>query len=271
MNESGGGAPVYNPTDTPGYGPFGRPFPGQKAPSPPPKNYSTGPARRGKPSATPAPAAAAPDPWAGVPGAVRDQSNAITDKFLAVLGYPGGVDATKLAQDLAKSGTNITGSPFMAYEWLYSHSSAMDDRRRSEAPWAEFGMDRDSYVQTTSKLNSVMASWTGSALSADLVKQAIQGSWTPDQIKNVATYGNAEGTGPMLADAQLTGADPWIGQGQTYTQTLQGFQSFEGQHPTDKATLGAWFRFGVSARTLGHDSGGSAQAGKPLLAGSEVR
>jgi hypothetical protein len=281
VNEQDGGAPVYNPTDTPGYSPFGRPFPGQKAPAPPPKNYSTGPARRGKPSGSPAPAAP-PDPWAGVPGAVRDQSNALTDKFLATVGYPKGMDASSIAQKLAKSGVNTTGSPFDAYQWLYDNSGMSIDMKNSN-PWSQFGMDKDSYKQTVSKLDSVYASWTGGSLTSLSVADtgyisqgaplwnAIRGSWTPDQIKNFATFGNAEGTGPMLADAQLTGADPWIGQGQTYTQTLQGFQSFEGQHPTDKATLASWFRFGVSAKTLGNAGEAAGTAGKPLLAGSEVR
>lgn len=238
-------------------------------PQPPPANYGTGPPRRGK-SSNPPPQSA-PDPWAGVPGAVRDQANALVDKFLSTIGYPQGVDATSIAQKLAKSGVNITGSSFSAFYWLYQNT--LSDSQRQASPWAMFGMDKDSYNQTVSKLNSVMSSWTGSNFDSLTLRDAIWGSWTPDQIRNFAMFGNAEGTGPMLADAQLSGADPWIGQGQTYTQTLQGFQSFEGSAPADKATLAAWFRFGVGAKQIGAgaEAVGTAAPQQLFRQTSEVR
>jgi hypothetical protein len=248
VNVADGGASVYNPEDTPGVNPFGRPYPGSNSPSPPPSHYDSGPQRRGKASSKPPPAPP-PDPWAGVAGAVRDQANALVDKFMATVGYLQGIDATSLAQRLAKSGTNITGSPFGAYEWLWGN--ALNDSQRQANPWSEFGMGKDDYNQTVSKLNSVMASWTGDSFDANTLKNAIWGSWTPDQIRNFAMFGNPEGTGQLSADAQLSGADPWVGMGQTYAQTLQGFEAFEGAMPTDKATLAAWFRFGVGARQLG--------------------
>ena len=267
-----GPEPVYNPDDTPGVNPFGRPYPGSNNPTPPPANYDTGPARRGSSSKKPPPAPP-PDPSAGVAGAVRDQSNALVDKFLATLGYPQGIDANALALKLAKSGTNITGSPFDAYEWLFGN--ALSDSQRQANPWAEFGMGKDDYTQTVGKLNSVMASWTGDSFSADTLKQAIRGSWTPDQIRNFAMFGNPEGTGQLTADAQFSGADPWIGMGQTYTQTLQGFETFEGSTPTDKATLAAWFRFGANTKTLGAGQeavqSAAPRGGQLQVAGAEVR
>lgn len=267
-----GPEPVYNSQDTPGVNPFGRPYPGSNNPTPPPTNYDTGPARRGKPSAKPAPAPAPPDPWAGVPGAVRDQANALVDKFLATLGYPQGIDANSLAQKLAKSGTNITGSAFDAYAWLFGN--AINDSQRKASPWAEFGMDKDSYTQTVAHLNSVLASWTGDNFDADTLKKALRGSWDPNLIRNFAMFGNPEGTGPLTADAQFTGADPWIGLGQTYTQTLQGFETFEGSTPTNKAALAAWFRFGANTKTLGQGQEAVTtlpRGGALQVAGSVVR
>jgi hypothetical protein len=145
------------------------------------------------------------------------------------------------------------------------------DAERQAMPWMRFGLDKDTYGQTVSKLNSVMANWTGDSLDADTMRSAIRGSWTPDQIRNFAMFGNAEGTGPMLESAQLSGENPWLSVGQTFTQTQEGFNQFEGHTPTDKATLGAWFRFGVSAKQLRSGPEASITAGKPLAAGSEVR
>lgn len=282
MNITSDNTPVYNPIDTPGLNPWGHPYPlgtarNPKPPAPPKQNYNTGPGRRASASSSKKPAPAPPpDPWAGIPGAVRDQANALTDKFLATVGYPKGVDANSLAQQLAKSGINITGSPFDAYQWLYNNGISHD--QQVAMPWAQFGMGKDDYTQTVSKLRSVYASWTGEQLpditsGYDVLWQAIRGSWTPDQIKNYAIFGNAEGTGPMLASAQLTGDSPWLSQGQSYQQALEGFQNFEGHTPTDKATLGAWFRFGVSAKTLSAGQGATQQAAQhPLQAtGSAVR
>jgi len=281
VNLTGDNTPVYNPQDTPGYNPFGHPYP--TSPTPPPKHYDSGPPRKGKSSKKPAPAPP-PDPWAGVPGAVRDQANAIVDKFLATVGYPQGLDANSIAQQLAKSSVNITGSPFDAYQWLYDNILGVKNPDLAKnSPWAAFGMGKDDYTQTVSKLDSVYSNWTGEKLSTQNLGangglwsgsplwQAIRGSWTPDQIRNFAMFGNAEGTGPLLADAQMTGADPWIGMGQTYTQTLQGFQTFEGSTPTDKATLAAWFRFGASTKQLGGQQATQQATQKPLYQPAEVR
>jgi len=283
---NGGAAPVYNPVDTPGLNPWGQPYPSGSyrnptPPKPPAQSYASGPAKRSSGSKSPAPAAP-PDPWAGVPGAVRDQANALVDKFLSTIGYPQGIDATALAQKLAKSGTNITGSPLDAYQWLYSNG--ITEQQQLAMPWAQFGMGKDDYGQTVAKLDSVYASWTGEKLSTQNLGgngglwggspmwQAIRGSWTPDQIKNFAMFGNAEGTGPLLESAQLTGDNPWLSEGQTYQQTLEGFQAFEGHTPTDKATLGAWFRFGASTKSLSAGRGAvGTVAQKPLVTASEVR
>ena len=242
-------------------------------PSPPRTGgYPTGPSTTRSPyHANPAPAAAPSDPWANVPPAIHTQADQLVNTFLNSVGWPKGYDANQAALHLAQAGTNIMASPFNAYEWLYQNTVSGDTKNLQ--PWAEFGMDADTYHQTVSKLNASYFTWTGQQLGADVVKQAILGSWTPDQLQNFAMFGNASGSGTMLPSAQLSGSMPWLSTGQSYTQTLENFQQFEGHTPTDGATLAAWFRFGQGAKQLGSTSGPTATTpARPVVAtGSEVR
>lgn len=202
---------------------------------------------------------------------MHDQAVQLVEKFLTSVGWPKGYDANQAALHLAQTGMNLTGDPMIAFQWLYDNT--ISGATRNDQPWGAFGMLKDDYTATVQKLNSVMTSWTGNALDAETLKSAIRFSWTPDEVRNFATYGNPEGTGTLLPQAQLSGTMPWLSQGETYTQALQGFQAFEDHLPSDKATLAAWFRFGVSAKQLG---GGSEAVGsvapKSLAVGqSEIR
>lgn len=192
---------------------------------------------------------------------MHDQAVALVEKFMASAGWPKNIDANSAAMQLAKSGINLTASPFDAYGWLFDNvlGTKIDTKTM---PWAQFGMLKDDYNSTVSKMDSVMFEWTGQQLSTQNLGangglwsgsplwQAIRGGWLPDQIRNYATYGNPSGTGQMLANAQFSGDMPWLSVGQSYTQTLDQFQAFEEHAPTDKATLAAWWRFGQSAKQL---------------------
>lgn len=253
----------YGPADPPsGYG----------QPSTPPSSYDPGPApyqsyyhaSPSKPSAQ-----TSSDVWSGISPGAHDQAVQLADTFGATLGWPDGWDVNKWALALAKSGVNVS-SAFDAYEWLFNNAISADQRQAS--PWARFGMTKDAYNSKVQAMNSVMATWTGSSLSPDDLANAIKNSWTPTEIQNFATFGNPEGTGPMLAQAQMSGSMPWLGLGQTYQQTLQGFQSFEDHAPDSTATLAAWFRFGQSAKQLGGGGEAIGSASSQIQrAGSTVR
>ncbi len=270
----GGSVDVYNPDETPGVTPAG-----YAPPQHPPAQYNVGPPAGQSyyhaPPASPKAAATAPDPWKDVVGAVHDQSVSLVEKFLASLGWPKAVDANAAALALAKSGVNITADNFAAYGWLYWHAPGITGDLQKNNPWAKYGLDKISYQTTVSKLNSVYSSWTGDNLPGDVtggaLDTAIIDSWTPDQLKNFATFGNAEGTGQMLPQAQMSGTMPWLSQGQSYQQTLSGFTAFETHNPQDKSTLAAWFRFGVSAKQLGGAAEPVTTAHQVQGAGSVIR
>lgn len=262
---TGGSAPAPFP-----YGPAD-PKPGWNTPAP--VTYNPGPPTgRSYYHAPPAPpkAKAAPDPWADIPGAVHDQARSLMEKFLTTVGWPKGLDANEWELKLAKSGINITASPFDAYQWLFDNALSGDQRTNS--PWAQFGMLKDDYNSVVSKFNTTFANYTGGTLDSGTLATAIKNSWTPPQFLNFATFGNPEGTGPMLEDAQLSGSMPWLSQGQTYQATLEGFQAFEGHIPADKDTLAAWFRFGISAKQVGASRPPTASATQQVQkSSSEVR
>lgn len=199
------------------------------------------------------------------------------DKFEQLIGGAAqGFDSEGTALKLAKSGANITGGSFDAFQWLYDN--ILTDAQRQNSPWAQYGLDKDSYTTTVAKMDSAYFSWTGDQLSGQgtaknsMLWQAIRASATPDQIENLAVYGNLTGTGPVLTQAQYTGDMPWLSSGQTYASTLQSFQAMEGHTPTDKSTLAAFWRFGQSSKQLSGGALAIGSAAKQLQGStSEVR
>lgn len=278
--QGGGGDNSVDPSTDPGGGAgIGLPADTSIGPVIPPPSYPTGPPSQssyyhGSPSnAPPSP----PDPWGGISSSVHSQAAQDVDKFEQLIGGAAqGFDSEGTALKLAKSGANITGGSFDAFQWLYDNT--LTDAQRQNSPWAQYGLDKDSYTTTVAKMDSAYFSWTGDQLSAQgtaknsMLWQSIRASATPDQIENLAIYGNLTGTGPVLAQAQYTGDMPWLSAGQTYSSTLQSFQSFENQTPTDKSTLAAFWRFGQSAKQLGGSALAVGSAAKQLQGStSEVR
>jgi len=280
----GGGGPVDPYTDPGGGAGIGLPPDWQVFPVIAPASVPTGPSTttsyyhaNSKPSSSAPPP---PDLWADISGAVHSAATQLVDKFQNLIGGAAkGFDSEGQALALAKSGVNLTTSsaPLDAFQWLFDNK--LTDAQRTANQWAQFGMDKDLYNTTVAKLNSFYFEWTGDQLSADgsAMKnsgmwQGIRESWTPDEVRNLAMFGNRTGSGQVLASAQFMGDMPWLSAGQTYTQTLQQFQQMEEQQPTDKATLAAFWRFGMGAKQLG---GGAEATGvvaqKPLFTGTAVR
>lgn len=271
-SDIGSSDPGTDPGGGLGYAP--PPYIPPPPPAPPPSYVPSGPSKRG-PAVNSTPQAAANDPWKDIPGAIHDQATAMVEKFMSTVGWPKGVDANQAALKLATYGSNITGAPMDAFQYLYNNVLSHD--QQVAMPWAQFGMIKDEYEQTKSKLAYTYFDLTG--LQAEdptwggtFMWQAIHGGWNPDEIRNYVTYGNAQGGSAPQAAAQFGGDMPWLSAGQTYTQTLQGFQSFEGHAPQDRATLASWWRFGANARQLGSGTEAVGSASRQLVAaGSEVR
>ena len=253
--------------------PFNWPSPPPDDTTPPlPSSYPTGPPQqqnyyhRSSGNSAPSP----PDPWKDVPPRVHEQAIALVEQFMQAAGWPTYVDTNQAALGLSKSGLNLTASPFDAFDWLFNNS--ISGAYRDNNPWARFGMGKDEYNQTAGKLHAVFFDWTGDTMNAQILTQAIRGAWTPDEIRNWAMFGNASGAGPMLESAKFTGDMPWLSSGQTYTQVLEQFQSFEETTPADKATLAAFWRFGQSAKQLGTAREAAMTTSRQSAAGiSEIR
>jgi hypothetical protein len=260
---------VYNPTDTPGLNPWGHPYP---TIAPPPPVYPTGPIYQQSyyhaPAKAAAPAPVAPDPWKGISAGAHDQAVNLADKFGASLGWPNGWDVNAWSLKLAQSGINLN-SQLDSYDWLFQN--AVSDGQRQANPWAQLGMDKDTYNTLHDKMNSVFSDWTGNQLDAATMLQALRGNWTPDEIKNFAIYGSPTGGTTPQASASFLGDMPWLSSGQTYTQTLQGFTSFEDHAPSDRQTLAAWFRFGQSVKQTASRADPTATPNPKMAAMSEVR
>lgn len=203
-----------------------------------------------------------PDPWAGIPGAIHDGSNALVDTFVRGLGSEQMVqDANTIAIRLAKAYPYLLTQPSYAYEQLFNWAISDDQRLRN--PWLRFGMKADDYYTTVGKLNAMYSEWTGDWLGNGLqgseiihnvdhpLWQAIRGGWLPNEVKNFAMYGNPQGGGELRAEAKYAGSNPWLGQGQSYNQTMQQFAQFEGYQPPSKEVLADFWRFGSTLKNLG--------------------
>lgn len=284
---AGGGPGTIDPYTDPGGGPgIGLPADWQVFPTPtnPAPSYPTGPPSQrnyyhASNTASPPPP---PDPWAGISSAVHSQATQTVDQFESLIGGAApGFDLAGVALALAKSGMNITGGKLDGWQWLYDTQLTLDQKKAN--PWAQFGLDKDSYNTVVKKMDSSYFNWTGEQMSTQNLGaqglfwqgspmwQAIRENWTPDQIQNYAIYGNSTGSGTPLASAQFSGSMPWLSAGQTYSQTLQQFESFGQTTPTDKATLAAFWRFGASAKQIGAGQEAVATA-KPVQGSmAEVR
>ena len=202
-------------------------------------------------------------PWErGASNTAADQATQIVIQFLSIMGYPAGLDATKLAIALLQN--NLELSPEQAYNWLFTQLSPTLQKAN---PNAEFGMTKDAYTTTFNALVDAYSTLTGATdVPPDVLRMAIDQQWTQAELteflRNDSRYSNP---------AQL----PWLQQGMTFRDVRNQFYQTYGHNPTDPTQLASWFNFRVGAQQVGGGQVASQQASQgPVrnpLSQSEIR
>ena len=174
----------------------------------------------------------------GPSNTAADQATQVVLQFLSVMGYPSGLNATKLALAILKNGLYL--SPERAYNYLFTQISA---KLRTANPNAEFGMTKDAYTTTLNAFKDAFENLTGTPdVPHDVLRMAIDQQWTQSELtrflQNDSRYSNP---------AQL----PWLQQGTTYRDVKNQFFQSYGHNPTDVGQLANWFNFRVAAQQVG--------------------
>jgi len=173
--------------------------------------------------------------FANLPGPERAQIQAITAEFVGFLGYPQTINENMLMVLLMQQG--LQNQPEQAFSYLFGQIPA--DLQKA-APWSQFGLDEMTYMNTRGKLIAAWTDLTGAAISDEVMRQAIAGHWSEQQLETFAR------SDPRLADAQ-----PWLAQGQSHLQVQEAYIASYGHAPQDDAVLAGWFRFSQERRFLG--------------------
>lgn len=206
------------------------------------KNQVGSPAATG-PSGTQAPSTAQNKAFADLPGPERAQIQAITSEFMGFLGYPQNINENMLMVLLMQQG--LQNNPDQAFQYLFGQITT--DLQKA-APWAQFGLDEATYMNTRGKLIAAWSDLTGVAMPDDVMHQAMAGHWSEQQLEQFAR-----------TDKGLAATQPWIAQGQSHLQVQEAYIASYGHAPQDDAVLAAWFKFSQSARQIGSSTARQTQ------------
>jgi hypothetical protein len=178
----------------------------------------------------------------GTSNTALQQATAIIEQFLAIMGWPAGVNAEDLASKMLEQGLEL--SPARAYNWLFTQ---IPEALQEANPNAEFGMTQDTYVSSLNAFRDSFESFTGTPeIPHDVLRIAIDQGWTQSQmmqfLKNDARYSD-----PTLL--------PWLSAGMGYRDVANQFHQTYGSAPTDRNQLASWFRFKTGAQQVGQSQG----------------
>jgi hypothetical protein len=202
---------------------------------------------------------AAPSGIANLPGYAQDQIMNLVNVFDSLLGYPKSFDASAMAIAIMNQG--LENQPEEAFAYMYSQLSA---DQQTHVPWAQFGLDEQTYHQEAARYQSMWFDLTGGAMPADLLKQSISQQWTVQQMMQ----------GGQAAAASGKVNAPWLASGQTFTQVQENYFSAFGTMPSDTQTLTSWFQFRLGAaqtRTTAEGQVGLSQQAQTRLRDVETR
>lgn len=204
---------------------------------PPVGSAPSGPAGTQKPSADQNKA------FANLPGPEQAQIQAITAEFMGFLGYPANINENMLMVLLMQQG--LQNNPDAAFQYLYGQ---ITPELQKSAPWAQFGLDEATYMNTRGKLIAAWTDLTGGVMPDNVMQQAMASHWSEQQLEQFAR-----------SDPTLTASQPWIVQGQSHLQVQEAFIASYGHAPQDDAVLAAWFKFSQSAKQIGASSARQTQ------------
>lgn len=195
------------------------------------------------PAGTQTPTAAQNKAFADLPGPERAQIAAVTSEFMQFLGYPSNVNENMLMILIQQAG--LQNNPDKAFQLLYD---SITPELQKAAPWARFGLDEVTYMNTRGKLIAAWNDLTGGVIDDNVMAQAIANHWSETQLEQYAR-----------SQPDLMEKDPWIAAGQSHVQVQEAFIASYGHAPQDDAVLAAWFKFSTASKGIGSSSSQKTQ------------
>ncbi len=270
-SDEAGQGPVYYPPPPPP--------PLKHNPGPPPRGSISGGRSTGGGGHPVPPPESPPDIFGAYIGPEVDAAKQLVQQWMALMGYPTGMDANALTLDILQQG--LAEDAQAADTWLFLNVATKD--QQASHMWAQFGLDPTTYQQRKDSMDSLFqsllgqtgadwqAGWTydpakfGTDLNT-IYYQALKGSWNQTQVLQAIQQSGSDTV------KQLVAAQPWLLQGQGFQQASQTYASLYGSAPVDTATLAGWFRFNTGTQTLSRSSRGAIETAAPLAqAGTEAR
>lgn len=244
-----GGTSVYGILPRP-------PAPTRANPGPPPRgSYSGQRSSAGSAGHPVPPPKPPPNIFAGYVGPEVDAATQIVQQFMALMGFPSGLDANQLTLQILQQG--LTSDSLAAMTYLFDSGQGVTQDARNAHPWAQFGLDATTFHNRADSIDSLFTGLIGQdpqsfsdAAAAGTLQglyyQALKGNWSQTQImqhlQNDASF------------ADLRQAQPWLAAGQGEQQAQQQFASLYGSAPVDTPTLASWFRFNTGTQQLNRNA-----------------
>lgn len=248
---------------------------------PPPVRANPGPPARGSYSGSRSSGANAgypvrpskppPDIFAGFTGPAIDAASQIAQNFMALIGYPSGIDVNQMALGVLRSG--LAGDSEGADHYLFYGFLNNDQRAAHEG--SQFGLSQSAYQQRKDSVDSIFSALIGD-IPTWLEDNATGRSGTNDLYYNALRFGWSQSQ--VLQKLQtddrfsaLRAEQPWLAQGQGEQQAEQTYASIYGSAPVDKGTLAAWFRFNTGTTQLNRNAREAITVAAPMAAPTASR
>lgn len=211
------------------------------------------------------PPKAPPDIFAGYLGPEIDAAKQLVQQWLALAGYPHGVDANTFTLTLLQSGD--LSNPSLAYQHMFNN---LPMSVREQNPWAAFGLDAMTYQNRKDQMDSMVTSLIGNMpiwddpgkwelvgarnSLQDIYRQAFIGNWNQTEMLQALTGSTSNEIKDLLT------AQPWLVTGKGYQDVSQQYASLYGSAPVDTPTLKAWFKFNQGTQQLARTASATEQA-----------
>jgi hypothetical protein len=189
------------------------------------------------------------------------------------LGNPVGGDAMGMAVELLQNGMQSNSAA--AYRFLFTHQGGagawgVTDTTRQAHPWAEFGMDADTFHQKQASTSDMFMNLIGNDPS---YVTNYGGSNLNKLYYDTLTLGLAQSdvVSRLSNMSDVVAANPWLATGSTFAQAKQQYSSLYGAPPVDHAALGDWFRFNLGSSQLQSGQKELVQSTSAKSVGTQVR
>jgi hypothetical protein len=173
-----------------------------------------------------------------------DAAKNLVTNFMGWIGNPVGLNSINLAVQLLQKG--LQSDPGSTYRFLFDQQAqSIQDAH----PWAQFGMDADTFHANAAKMSDTFMTLIGGDPSW---LHDVGGSNLNQLYYQSLTLGlsQADIVSKLQGMSDVVAANPWLATGSTFAQSKQQYTSLYGAPPVDHVTLEDWFRFNLGSSQL---------------------